>query len=114
MRNKKNIYAKILSGIITVSVIASGAFNCVWASAADFDWNLDFESDLKWDGGYFSLNTSYNSSIFNLEDGEYNNVLKMPTENKDTGTLGSFYFNNTIEEKDYVLSFEFYALQENA
>ena len=108
MKNKKNVLKKILSGMIAASVIASTAL------AADFDWELDFESGVKWSGGEFSFNKNYNSSILNLEDGEHNNVLKMPTENKDMGTLGSFYFNNTIEERDYVISFEFLALQENA
>ena len=104
----KNIFKKLLSGVLSASVMVS---TC--AFAADFDWSLDFESGVKWSGGEFSFNKNYNSSLINLEDGEHNTVLKMPTENKDMGTLGSFYFNNTILEKDYVISFEFCALQQN-
>lgn len=77
-------------------------------------WVFDFESGLTCNEVSVSLNKNYNSDIFNLEDGKYNNVFKMPTENKELSTLASLKFNNAIEEKDYVISFEFCALQKNA
>lgn len=106
---RKDVLKKIISGMISICVVAStGVF------AADFDWSLDFEAGITWSGGNFSFNKNYNSSLLDLEDGEHNTVLKLQTENKDTGTLGSFSFGNTISERDYVISFEFLALQKNA
>lgn len=109
MKNFKKLFFLASLGLMMLFVNSASA-----REISKRGWLFDFESGLTWSGGSFSFNKNYNSSLINLEDEEHNNVLKMPTENLPVDTLATVRLNNTIEEKDYVLSFEFCALQENA
>lgn len=113
----KSIFKRAVAAVISVSMLIS---LCVLPASAeeDYAWILNFDGTDPAAGNPEGW-VDPASTIFDSMDSEHGNVMKIPSTAGDVKACGNVFARNTwesgdtLEARDYVFSFDFYAKQTN-